>query len=319
MEEISELSYPVTETVPSTPTRAAVQQQVPTSQPTCMQYLHDIYIDFPCTTDTLGRKYSVGSAPKIQSVDYEQVLSNIQQHKDNVVTGLERFKSLTKKGKQAKEVLLLRKHHEIWNQENTRLFESCSRAQSELNQWRGDMLAKGYPCLKELLTELTAFESELHDSQQEFKQRTLTPVWCVRADLKGLVKDTASGPLGKPHLSPLEQIIAELETVKEQQNIIQQLLQEEFESMESDLDNFMDDWGVCNHGNVLVVKDTEPVVQVLPSAVLDLQCPDEKFVSNALNEFCSLDNQFTTLLAEWREANQHTLTYVGYCRVINTH
>ncbi len=237
-------------------------------------------------------------------VDYEQVLFDIQCHKDSVHAGFKRFKSITKKGKETKETSLLKKHHEIWSQEHTKLSESWSKALSELNQWRGSMLASGELPLKKMLTVLTTFESELHDSQEEFKELTLKPVWCVRTDLKGLARDPS---LEKEPSLPLEQIMVELKIVKEQQKVIQKLLQEELETVESELDHFMDEWGVCNHGNVLVVKEMKPIVKPLTSVIVNLECPDEDFLSNVQREFHCLDDQFTSLLAEWRECNQHVL------------
>ncbi len=256
----------------------------------------------PLALDSLGRKYTVGSAPKVQPVDYEQVLSNIQRHKDNVSTGLKRFKSISKKGKETKETSILRKHHEIWKKEHTRMIDLQSKVRSELNQWRADILAKDDPIFNELLMELTTFESELYEQSQQFRALTLTPVRSVRTELKSLFEERSEVDQLTP--SPLELIMAELETVVEQQNKIQQLLQDEYEIVETDLEVFMDDWGICNHGNTLVVKETEKVVRGVPLKVKYLECPDEKLRSEVLNEFSRLDEQFTSLLDEWRSTNE---------------
>ena len=230
------------------------------------------------------------------------MLSDIQRHKDNFSTGLKRFKTISKKGKETKETSILRKHHEIWRKEKTRIVDLKSKVQSELNQWRSDSLANDDPIFKALWMELTTLESELYEQRHRFRDLTLTPVKSVQTELKCLFEERSEVDQLTP--SPLEQIMAELETVVEQQNKIRHLLQDEYEIMETDLEVFMDDWGIFNHGNTLVVKETDKVVRGVPLKVACLECPDEKLHSDALNEFVRLDEQFTSVLDEWRHTNE---------------
>lgn len=200
---------------------------------------------------------------------------------------------------------LLKKHQEIWRREKTRLVDMKHRALSELNQWRTELLAKGNPCLKQLLSELTAYELELSDEQKQFEELTVTPVCTLTRELKcmGVKGRTEVDQSGS---SPMELIVSEIELVKEQQNKIRYLLQEEFDILQSDLEEFMDNWRICNHGNS-VVKETELVAPGVPQEVVDLECPDKKLCSDGLNEFVQLDDQFTSLLNDWQSTNKSVI------------
>ena len=258
------------------------------------------------TADQQVQRYCAGSVPKTTRVDYDQLLSDVKKHKEQGVTGLQRFNKLTKKGREAKETSLLKKHHEIWMKEKTRLSNLKSRAQSELNQWRSKVMSSD-PCLSELVTELTMYESELYEQRAEFEELTLNPVWLLRTDLKCLLENRSFPEADQTVPSCLDQILEELERVKEQQALIQRLLHDKCVLVEDELEGFVDDWGLGSHGNSLVVKETYSVPRGIPPDVSCLECPDEKLFSDTLREFVRLDEQYCTLLERWRAANQETV------------
>ena len=163
------------------------------------------------------------------------------------------------------------------------------------------------PCLSELVTELTMYESELYEQRAEFEELTLNPVWLLRTDLKCLLENRSFPEVDQTVPSCLDQILDELERVKEQQALIQRLLRDECVLVEDELEGFMDDWGLGSHGNSLVVKETYSVPRGVPPEVSCLECPDEKLFSDTLREFVRLDEQYCTLLERWRAANQETV------------
>ena len=263
-----------------------------------------------------GLQYSTGIlTPKIAPVDYDQLLSSVKQQKLSSDEGFRRFKKLSKQGKQSKETSVLKKHHDIWEREKARLADLKTKTQAELNFWRSDILTQGDDHLSEIFAELTEYESQLYDERQEFEGNTVDPVWSLRVDLKTLIEDSSFPEADQPALTARKDILEELDAIKKQQVRIQRLLQEEYDMISSDLECFESSWGLLGKEPIPLVGKGVPnkkmVTKGVPVEMDCLECPDDKLRSDALCEFLRLDDQYLTLLDEWRLQNKHVLELVN--------
>lgn len=195
------------------------------------------------SAEGLTQRYMRGAvAPRnktYQKVDYEHLLCTAKEQKVLGDKQLKKVQRLSKRGRESKETHLLRQHHEIWEKERSRLLALRKATQAELEAWRSEILVEGPIDLRNFIAEITEYQSELYEERQQFEADTLEPIWSLRIDLKGWVEDQwgslqedgCHANLGSTH----QAILRELESVKEQQRRIQEVLESEFELLSSEV------------------------------------------------------------------------------------
>ena len=208
------------------------------------------------------------------------------------------MKVLSKRGKLSKESGLLKKHCEVWDKEHDRLLETGRTAQAELEFWKTAALKDVE--MKSFIVEVMDYESSLCQERDQFESNTVDPIWSLRVDLKGWVNDRAC-PESDQSLPSFDDVLAELESVKDQQCRIQQLLQDEYDMIWSELSEFI---------KTLPEYSNESVItRVVPIVVRDLECPDEELKIACFEEFDKLDSHYQSLLAERERENSHAIRY----------
>ena len=148
---------------------------------------------------------------------------------------MKKVERLSKKGRDSRETRLLRLHKDAWEKENTRLCEARRGTQLDLEQWRADALLSESVELKSFVANITEYESILYEERRQFEVDTVDPIWSLRTDLKGWVEGDPLSPCEEGSMAR-EDILRELECVKRQQRRIEELLQSEYDLLQSDIE-----------------------------------------------------------------------------------
>ena len=89
--------------------------------------------------------------------------------------------------------------------------------------------------MKDFIAEVTEHESFLYEGRRQFEVDTVEPIWSLRTDLKDWVERSSQAcDLG----SAREDVLHELESVKQQQRRIQEILQNEHDLLCLELEQY---------------------------------------------------------------------------------
>ena len=91
--------------------------------------------------------------------------------------------------------------------------------------------------MKDFMADITEHESSLYEDRQQFEADTVAPIWSLRTDLKAWVDRSCSGEL-EDITSTRDAVLQELESVKNQQRRIQEMLQAEHDALCLELEQY---------------------------------------------------------------------------------
>ena len=242
----------------------------------------------------------------IKQVDYEHLLESIAKHKASGKERLQRVEKLSKTSKNSKGKALLETHHEAWHKMHSQLVSAKVKYQVDVETWKSKQIEGDDEAMKAFVLECTDTESRLYDERLEFEKETVDPIWSLRIDLKSWIQGNScpeedrSAAVVVDH----ERILEQLKLVKEQQNRIQDILDEEYEEVHSELDAFVFESIPTETGD-LTVNDRD-----IPQEALDLECPDGELKETALQEFLVVNDYYSSLLNQLERSNKETLRFV---------
>lgn len=242
----------------------------------------------------------------IRQVDYDHLLASVKQHRASGQKQLQRVKKLSKTSKNLKENALLKTHHEAWDRMHTQLVSAKVKCQIDVEMWKSKQLENGDEEVKAFVLECTDLESQLYDERLDFEKETVDPIWSLRIDLKGWLQGNSS-PEEDRSISAQghEEILEQLKLVKEQQNRIQELLETEYDMLQSELDAFMSESVPSETGSLTAMNE-----RGIPQEALNLECPDVGLKESALQEFLVVDDHYLSLLNQLEQSNKEVLRYV---------
>ena len=240
-----------------------------------------------------------------KATDYSRLLATAKQHSSAASEGLKRVEELAKVGKRSRECGLLRHHKEAWRKKQAQLLDDGRRAQLDLESWRSAAVlveeggggGGGGGWLKEFLAEVAEFEALLFEDREGFREMTVEPLWELRVDLKQLVQEAARPNPRCP--TNQQDVLKELESVKQQQQRIWELLDAEFREVYSHLQPLV--LSCCPRTEEAVIA------RGIPAELEEMDWPDSQLRETALREFYLLDNRFQATLELWKEKNAAVL------------
>lgn len=245
----------------------------------------------------------------IKQVDYDHLLASVEQHRASGQKQLKRVKKLSKTSKDSKENALLKTHREAWDRMHAQLVSAKVKSQIDVEMWKSKQLEdSGDESLKAFVLEFTDLESQLYDERMEFEKETVEPIWSLRIDLKGWLQGNSSPEEDRAETqsAECEGILEQLKLVKEQQNRIQEVLEAEYDILQSELDAFMSESLSREAGDVMADDDDD---RGIPQEALDMECPDVELRESALQEFLVVDEHYRSLLIQLEKTNEEVLWY----------
>ena len=247
--------------------------------------------------------YVAGVTKKnFKQADYEQLLESVKRQKVRGQQQLQKMKKLSKTSKKSRETALLKTHQESWDRMHAQLVSAKVNCQTDVEMWKSKVLGSSDEEMKAFVLECTDFESQLYEERLEFERETADPIWELRIDLKGWLESN-SCPEEDRSVLDHEMILEQLKLVKEQQNRIQKLLDEEYDMIQSDLSLVASDYLPANWA----------VTRGIPQEVVDLVCPDSQLKDSALQEFLLVDGYYSSLLKQLEKSNKEVLRYRLVC------
>ena len=234
-------------------------------------------------------------------MDYEQLLASVKQQRTSGHDQLQRVKKLSKTSKLSKDSALLKTHHEAWDRMHTQVVSAKVNSQVGVEMWKSKVLGSRDEELKAFVLECTDYESQLYEERLEFETNTVDPIWSLRIDLKSWIQESSCPEEDRPVLDH-EGVLKELKSIKKEQNRIQELLEAEYDMVQSELDRFASECLPSESNGQMFSRG-------IPQEALDLECPDPELKELALQEFVVVDNHYLSLLNQLDQSNKEILRY----------
>ena len=242
---------------------------------------------------------------KYKEVDYDQVLESVKRQRASGQSQLLRVKKLSKKNKKSREDALLKSHREAWERMHAKLVSAKVSCQTEVEMWKSKALESGDEELKAFVLESTYFESQLYKERLEFEQNTVEPLWSLHTDLKGWLESGSCPEEEDRTVLNREDILSQLQLVKEQQKRIREILEAEYEMIQSDIHQVSCEYLPDESSGCVAL-----VAGGIPQEARDLTCPDPRLKEQALEEFLSVDSYYMSLLEQLEHSHKQRLRYM---------
>ncbi|KAL0963777.1 hypothetical protein UPYG_G00313420 [Umbra pygmaea] len=191
--------------------------------------------------------------------------------------------------KETKECSLLRQHNQVWSREYSRLADAEEKAESALQGFlRPNVL--GSRTDTGILSELLDQDLRLGTERVAFTRATVEPIWQLRDDLRYRlteVQHLRQQPRQQtPQPADWEKILQQVNFVKDQQAVINDTLQTEYEAIEEDTQSL----GVEESSTKTAVSLVEQVK--FPEQILYSDCAYPELKAALIQEFQSLSEKY---------------------------
>uniref|UniRef100_UPI0037E8B954 coiled-coil domain-containing protein 148-like n=1 Tax=Semicossyphus pulcher TaxID=241346 RepID=UPI0037E8B954 len=201
--------------------------------------------------------------------------------------------------KATKESSILRQHRQVWSRESPRLQKAEEKAEIDLH----DFLATIRPTDR---TDTAIFSLQEHallleEEREAFRKATVVPVH----DLKGDLSFRRQQP--SAYRSKWEQVIQQINFVKDQQDGIIKKLHAEYLGLEEEIVGLDLEKYLTSTSETLVNMDD------VPWEVLDSHCPYPELKDSLIQAFQSLSERYHSRLQILQEQLQSTDRSCGWC------
>lgn len=247
---------------------------------------------------------------RYKEVDYDQLRALAQEKRLAANASLIKVKKLQKLNRDGKEAGVLAQHRKVWLADMLRLDRLHARlgsaSASALDRAAMDSSGEGYDAeVLDVIDCAARLEAEL----EAFKRDTVEPVLMLRQDLQYWLRETANRSDGtasrKPgsDLGDPQQILPVIASVKQQQQVIIQRLDEEAAVLWQELQTDPANAEVSSSGAGLSASQ---LAKGIPSEAYDLDCPDDELKASLLQQFLLLDHKYCERLALLEECFKGT-------------
>ncbi|CAH1239117.1 CCDC148 [Branchiostoma lanceolatum] len=256
------------------------------------------------TTDkgqVFTRILSGNQSNKYRLVDYDAVRALIADRRRAGEEKLGKVQQIAQRSRAGKEHNLQKQHKMVWHKEQLRLTTARRQAQIELDSMTSP-LTSDLPACTQFFQECEAYSAMLSADTGDFKAATVDPMWDLREDLLYWLQEHAeviSQGEGEELREEHQEVRSQVESVKTQQTVLLERLQEEQSRLEAEL-NLPYLQNLLHSGEKL--QETG-----IPQAVADLECPDRKLKESVLQEFLHIDSRYQERLQELEHANKETI------------
>ncbi|XP_029980852.1 coiled-coil domain-containing protein 148-like [Sphaeramia orbicularis] len=252
---------------------------------------------------TLRMKNGLGSS-KYKPAEYErlQAIVDAKRLESNLI-GQKVQKSLCA-AKATKESSILRQHRQVWSRECPRLHKAEKKAEKDVFDFLEEITPNGRT--DTAIFSLQDYEFFLEREQEAFRTATVEPVHQLRDDLCLRLGEVQHQPL-TDHPSNWDQVIQQINFVKDQQEDIIRKLNSEYVALEEEI------MALELEKIFPTTSDTVVITEKAPKEILDSDCPYPELKSSLIEAFCSLSETYRSRLQSLQEKLNKTDRFCGWC------
>ncbi|CAG5865540.1 unnamed protein product [Menidia menidia] len=247
-------------------------------------------------------KNGVGSS-RCKPVEYKRLQAIIEAKRlqsDLIEQQVQKTRSAAKA---TKESSLLRQHRQVWSRECSRLQKAEEQIQEDfhhfLEQIRPNSLTDT------AIFSLQEYELSLEREREMFRIATVEPLHQLRDDLCFRLHEVQHRQL-KENPSNCEQIIPQINSVKDQQHDVIAKLHAEYLDVEEHLTSL----GLEKY--LTSTSDTSVNGEHIPKEVLDADCPYPDLKDSLIEAFQALSERYQSRLQSLQEQQQNTDRFCGW-------
>ncbi|KAK0049028.1 coiled-coil domain-containing protein 148 [Biomphalaria pfeifferi] len=240
---------------------------------------------------------------KYHAVDYNSMRAAISQKRFASIKASMKLNEIEKSSQQHKENSILKQHQLVWQKEFIRLQHLRKKAEMTVEShmrtnFSSDMCGPLYK-------EIDYFDGSLEADFEGFKKNTVEPVWMMRDDLKyWLSEHREELKYGNPDIiEKHREITKTIDSVKGQQQIIQEKLQYEEECLEAELQS-----DVLLELCPSALQKHVAVHPGIPQEAMELECLDPNLKSDVLQEFLIIDERYQTMIEELKRKHSFAMS-----------
>ncbi|KAG7227516.1 hypothetical protein INR49_005331 [Caranx melampygus] len=239
-------------------------------------------------------KYKPGDYKRLQAyVDAKRLESDLIGHK---------VQKTQCAAKATKESSILRQHRQVWSRECPRLQKAEEKAENDIC----DFLQQIRPNSRTdtAIFSLGEYELLLQSEREAFRLATVDPVHQLRDDLCFRLGEVQHQQLSE-HPSNWEQVIQQINLVKDQQDGITAKLHAEYVALEEE---------ILGLGLEKYLSSTDNVgnTERIPEEVLNSDCPYPELKDSLVQTFHSLSERYQSRLQHLQEQLQRTDRFCGW-------
>ncbi|XP_056146061.1 coiled-coil domain-containing protein 148-like [Lampris incognitus] len=239
---------------------------------------------------------------KYKPVEYEALQAIVEaKHQESELIG-QRVQRTRFAAKATKTSSALRRHRQVWGREYPKLVNAEERAESELCDFL--RMVKPSSTTDTGIFSLQDYGHFLEGEREAFRLATVEPVLQLRDDLRFRLAQVRHQPL-TPHPSDLEQVLQQVQFVKEQQEDISEKLHAEYLALEMEIAALGLDVSLSWFWDM---ADREEV----PGEVLDSECPYQELKDSLVQAFHSLSERYQTRMQSLKERLQGIDRFCGW-------
>ncbi|CAL1582421.1 unnamed protein product [Knipowitschia caucasica] len=242
------------------------------------------------------------SSPMCKPAEYEklQAIMEAKRQESNLIG--HKVQGSLYAAKVTKEKSVLRQHRQVWSSECPRLHKAAKKMEDDIQ----DFLQQIRPSDRTdtAVFSLQEYELCLERERQAFRRATVEPVLQLRDDLRYRLSEGLNQPL-HVHESDWDQVLQQVNVVKEQQANITTKLQDEYNAVEAEV-------SALGLEDMLSVPSDAETTDVVPRVVVDEDCPYPELKDSLIEAFHSLSERYRERLERIQEQLDQTDRFCGW-------
>ncbi|XP_072300120.1 coiled-coil domain-containing protein 148-like [Eucyclogobius newberryi] len=252
---------------------------------------------------TIRMKNGFSSSHMYRPAEYERLQAIMEAKRQDVnLIGQKVERSLCA-AKVTKERSILRQHRQVWSSECPRLQKAEKNIQDDIQDFFQQI--KPRDRTDTAIFSLLEYELCLEREREGFRRATVEPVLQLRDDVHYRLREVLNQPLS-PDVSNRDQVIQQINFVKEQQAYIIKKLQDEYRYVEAEITAQGLEDMVSGSADAGMMED-------VPWVVEDADCPYPELKSSLIEAFQSLSERYKGRLEGLQEKLHQTDRFCGWC------
>ncbi|XP_030285336.1 coiled-coil domain-containing protein 148 isoform X1 [Sparus aurata] len=206
--------------------------------------------------------------------------------------------------KATKESSILRQHRQVWSRECPRLRKAEDMAEIDIHEFVEQLRPNGRT--DTAIFSLQDYGLDLEREREAFRVATVEPVHQLKDDLRFRLGEAQHQQL-TAHRSNWEQVIQQINFVKDQQDEVNAKLQTEYLALEEEI--------ICLGLEKYLTSTLDNLVDIenVPEEVLHSDCPYPELKDSFIQAFHSLSGRYQSRLQRLQEQAQRTDRFCGWC------
>ncbi|XP_078117905.1 coiled-coil domain-containing protein 148-like [Sander vitreus] len=252
---------------------------------------------------TVRMKNGLGSS-KYKPAEYKRLQAIVDAKRlESDLIGLKVQKTCCA-AKATKESSILRQHRQVWSRECPRLQKAEEKAENDIHDFLEQIRPNGRT--DTAIFSLQEYGLLLKREREAFRIATVEPVHQLKDDLCFRLSEVQHQQ-PTAHQSNWEQVIQQINFVKDQQDDITAKLHAEYLALEEEI------IGLGLEKYLMSTSDNLVNVEYIPEVVLDSDCPYPELKASLIQAFHSLSEWYQSRLQSLQNQLQRTDRFCGWC------